>query len=109
MAENENGLPVIPSDWAEYKIPDPTITFADETTMIGSVVRSSGIGGLWVFPEDNLSMTEIMTIFSNPEKTNRIEFTRDGQNYEIYRGYTKICTIRTGSNGLNQVELGRPV
>ena len=99
-----------PADWAIPKPYERTITFNDDTVLVGHAGLTPYKTDLWLYPEsDQFSLPEIIMIFSNPEKTSRIEYHKSEEDVEVYEGYTHLSTINSLPDGKFSIRLNRPI
>ena len=80
------------------------IVFADETVFEDAEIGYTE-GMIWCYlPSDDL--TAAFLIFSNPEKTSRMEF-QYGEMTDVYEGYTDIVLIQKNNDHQITVALKR--
>lgn len=108
MAENEN-IPVIPSDWAMPKLFHRKITLASGRELNGYAQRSNIADEVWVYPEDNLSMIELVTLFGDPNNTQTIACDMSKDEHNEYVGYTNMMSVGQSTTGKLTVRMSKPI
>ena len=107
--ETMDDIPVIPSDWAEIKPFQPTITLANGRTLNGYAQRSSIADEVWVYPEDQMSTVDLVMLFGNPVNTSTIVSDTTANEHVEYVGYTNMATIDYGMSGKPTIRMTKPV
>ena len=102
-------IPFIPSDWAEIKPYKRTIIFNDDTVLDGYAAKASIANELWVYPEDSsIGYLGYATIFSDTDKTSRIQCMNSADEIVEFVGYTRLININTRIDGSFAICLVRP-
>lgn len=103
-------IPFIPSDWAEIKPYKRTIILNDDTVLNGYAAKASIADELWVYPEDSsIGYLGYATIFSDTDKTSRIQCQSSTDELVEYVGYTRLININTRIDGSFAICLAKPI
>lgn len=106
----ETTMPVIPSNWADSVLQKSTVTLCDGTVLDGYAQRPTIADEIWIFPQDEkLNLIELVQMFSDSEKTSRIETFTPPDSRAVYEGYTHLMTINSNLDGTFTIRLGRPI
>lgn len=76
---------------------EPGIYLADGTFLPGSAGYANG--DLWVWPETDQSLVEMVLIFGDPEKTARIMYVITEKEAQTWEGFTRLTTAKVDEDG----------
>lgn len=101
MEENEMLTEENPSGKNPW-YPDPyaqTIELADGETLSGHAALNTTEDDLWVWVDEAISMGKACLIFEDPIKTKIITSHTTETETLIFKGYTRLNTVRTDATG----------
>lgn len=107
--DSQSEIPVIPSDWAYPKPIQSTIIFANGALINGVATRTAVPYEILAFPEEQMTIVELVSIFSNPEYTSHIESDLSSAEHVAFDGYTNISSIDQTADGKYIVRLSKPI
>lgn len=97
---------------AKRKQTDPAanrgVYLADETKLNAEAGYANG--DLWIWMSDHeLSMLQVATIFSDPEKTRIIRYVITDDEIQEWTGFTNMTTLKMDEDGYISVRMRREV
>ena len=108
--ELQTEIPVVSEDWMYPTIFRQTFVLADGTEMAGGVSKSAFSNKIWILiGEPGYDYGSLAALFGNPEKTNTIRFNISESERTEFIGYTRLSTIKAGTDGSFTVGLSKPM
>lgn len=105
----EEGIAVVPADWAYPKIYQMKIELHDGTSIDGHAQKAPYSNEIYVYPDGtNHNYIELVTMFGDPEKTQMIHAHVSENETITYTGYTQLGSIVVNNRGEYTVTLRRP-
>lgn len=108
VVTNEDGERIVPASKITKVTRNLHVVLADGSSYPGQAALNYENNDLWVWiePKEGLDMVTLFPIFSNPEKTSRIEsWILDEKEPTVFEGYTKMNVIKADRKGTISIRL----
>lgn len=85
-----------------------TVVLNDGTSLFGTAGETYEGGDLWIWFDQEITMMEAVTLFSDPEKTSKITVNVSKIDQQVYMGYIVLSMVQKRPDGKVSVRMNRP-